>query len=598
MVKTAVEKPITTWQLELGATIDSTGKTHFKVWAPHHETLSVQIEGGRTSQMVRDESGFFIFETESIEPGDYYYYVFENGVLRPDPVSRSLPNCVHGPTEVIDPNAFQWNDHMWKGMDLRDAIIYELHVGTFTSEGTFEAVIDQLDHMKYLGVNCIEIMPIAQFPGRFNWGYDGASLFAPFSGYGGVEGFKHFVEACHQADIAVCLDVVYNHLGPEGNYLQEFGPYLSETYHTPWGKALNYDGPYSDSVRDFVIENALYWITEYHVDMLRLDAIHGIYDFSATPMLPELVDAVQEAGVQLGRTVHVTAESGQNDARAIRSKETGGYGLCGMWNDDFHHAAHVALTGEQGTYYSDFNGLRDLATALSQGFVFDGKYSNFRKRRFGNNTADLPFEQFIVSLQNHDQIGNRPLGDRLSTLVNGERLKIAACLTLLTPSVPMLFMGEEYGERAPFEYFVDYENERLMKSIFQGRKVEFHRQDMPFPGQESFDNSCLTWEFDQDLFALYRSLIAMRKMYPPKPEISGKDMHVYHTKGDKWLAWEYPTESGEWIGVLVYIGEGEATLSLPFQRQGGELLLATQAARGGELWHLSSETCLIFKFKT
>ncbi len=583
------------WELDLGANVDRMGNTAFKVWAPHHPSLSIHVLGKGNFSMHRDELGYFTLTTDQLGRGDRYYYLMGNGLMRPDPVSRALPEGVNGPTEVIDPSSFHWNDHEWKGLALREAIFYEVHVGTYTNRGTFDAVIDRLNYLKELGINCIEIMPLAQFPGRFNWGYDGASPYAPFHGYGGVNGFKAFVDACHQMGMAVCLDVVYNHLGPEGNYLEEFGPYLSNTYHTPWGKAYNYDGAYSDSVREYVVKNALYWVMEYHVDMLRLDAIHGIYDFSAIPLLSELVDAVQAAAKASGRLIHVVAESGQNDTRAIRSKEAGGYNLCALWNDDFHHAVHVALTGEQGTYYQDFNGLTDLAKALSKGFVYDGNYSLFRKRRHGNSASDLSLEQMVVFAQNHDQIGNRPMGDRLSTLVSKNRLKVAACLALVTPSVPLLFMGEEYGETAPFEYFVDYENEKLMRSIYEGRKKEFHRTDMPFPGKESFDNSRLTWKQDKELLTLYKSLIDLRKAYPPKEGIKGEEVLVYHESGQDWLAWEYPCEGGEWLGVIFYLGKESLTLSLPFQNVQGELLLATEKVVQNPRWEIPSDCCLIFK---
>lgn len=575
----------TSWELNLGASIDKQGNATFRVWAPRHTSLALQVEGAGKYPMSRDKNGFFTYKTRAVEPGDRYMYVMENGLARPDPVSRSLPQGVHGPTEVIDPSAFTWRDQEWQGLILRDAIFYEVHVGTYTKEGSFEALIGKLDYLKELGINCIEIMPLAQFPGRFNWGYDGASLYAPFSGYGGVDGFKRFVDAAHRAEIAVCLDVVYNHLGPEGNYLEEFGPYLSNTYHTPWGKALNYDGPYNDPVREYIIKNALYWINEYHVDMLRLDAIHGIYDFSAEPMLPELVQEVQK----IERPIHIIAESGQNDTRALRD-----HNLCALWNDDFHHAAHVTLTGETHTYYSDFNGLEDLAKALAQNFVYNGRYSEFRKRRHGNTSADLPFEQFLVFLQNHDQIGNRPLGERLTSLLSHERLKIAACLTLLTPAIPLLFMGEEYGETAPFEYFIDYQNEKLMRTIFEGRKREFRRTDMPFPGKESFDNSRLTWTQDPILLKLYQTLISMRKTHEPLPNLTSSDIHVYSQPEEEWLAWEFPTEKG-WLGVLIYLGHEKETLTLdlPFQHVVGELLLSTQPI--ATQWEIPSDTCLVMQ---
>lgn len=593
--KDKTEKKMIGWQLDLGAIVRNESVS-FCVWAPHHLSLSLKVVGKNTYPMQRGKEGYFTFESKGIEPGDRYFYVMESGLERPDPVSRSLPHGVHGPTEVVDPGTFKWSDRNWKGISLDNSILYEVHVGTFTHEGTFDAAIGKLDYLKNLGINCIELMPLAQFPGRFNWGYDGASLYAPFSGYGGVNGLKRLIDACHHADIAVCLDVVYNHLGPEGNYLEEFGPYFSHLYHTPWGKALNYDGAYSDIVRDFIIKNALHWIHEYHIDMLRLDAIHGIFDFSAIPMIEELGEAVQDAARCLEKNVHVIAESAQNDTRAIRPKKEGGWNLCGIWNDDFHHAAHVAFTGEQTTYYQDFKGIPDLAGILEKGFVYDGKYSEFRKRRHGNKSSDLPLEKFIVFVQNHDQIGNRPMGERLSGLVNKERLKVAACLTLLTPSIPMLFMGEEYGETAPFEYFVDYESESLMRSIYEGRKREFHRQDMPYPGRESFENSRLTWKQDPEVFALYKRLITLRKQYVPNPALRGSDQNVFFSDKESWLAWEFPTFNSQWLGVLIYLGkETNFSLSLPFQRVKKELVLSTQEVKQEKgKWQLPTDCGLIF----
>ncbi|MFZ0565307.1 MAG: malto-oligosyltrehalose trehalohydrolase [Chlamydiales bacterium] len=584
--------------LDLGANIQQDGSTSFKVWAPFHLSLAVEIEKKGIFPLLKQPEGYFSLTVEEVGTQDCYFYVMENGLNRPDPVSRSLPKGVHGPTQIIDPYSYEWQDGDWKGIDLRDCIFYELHVGTFTSEGTFEAIIEKLDYLIDLGVNCIEIMPVAQFPGRWNWGYDGASLYAPFSGYGGAEGLKQLVDASHQKGIAVCLDVVYNHLGPEGNYLGEFGPYFSEIYHTPWGKAFNYDGAYSDSVRDFVIKNALYWIVEYHIDALRLDALHGIYDFSASPMLPELVVEVKKISEALGKKIHILAETGLNDSRVVRPKEEGGWEMSALWNDDFHHAAHVSLTNERGTYYQDFEGLSDLAKALKRAFIYDGEYSVFRKKRHGNSAVGLSFEKFIVFIQNHDQIGNRPLGERLSVLVGRERLKLAALLLLMTPSPPLLFMGEEYGERAPFEYFVDYEEEQLMRSIYEGRKKEFHKEDMPFPGKESFDNSLLTWDMDRELFSLYRDLIAFRKQNLPKKGITGEDVQVYYSPEEEWLAWEYQAESGKWIGVICYLGKEKdfIRLKLPFKHLSqGKVLLSTQkiASLGGEGELTISSDCAV-----
>lgn len=591
------------WELDLGANYLGKGSTSFKVWAPSHLAISLKIVGKKTLPMNKTKHGYFHLEVEGAGPGDHYYYVLENGLARPDPVSRALPRGVHGPTEIVDANSFVWTDENWRGLHLRDCIFYETHVGTYTASGTFEGMIEKLSHIKDLGVNCIEIMPIAQFPGRWNWGYDGASLYTPFSGYGGARGLKTLVCACHNLGIAVCLDVVFNHLGPEGNYLGEFGPYFSDTYHTPWGKAFNYDGAHSDHVRDYIVKNAIYWIVEYHIDALRLDAIHGIYDFSASLMLKEMIEEVQDFGKAIDKKIHVIAESGLNDSRVLLSKDVGGIELCALWNDDFHHAAHVAFTGERTTYYGDYQGLADLAKALTHGFVYDGQYSPFRKKRHGNSSAGIPFEKFIVFIQNHDQVGNRPLGDRFSTSIGHNRLKVGACILLLTPLIPMIFMGEEYGEKAPFEYFVDFEDEKLMRSIYEGRIREFHRDDMPFPGKESFDNSKLSWDLEatksKEILKLYRDLIAIRKKYPPKPELNSDGIKVYYSPEEEWLAWEYQTEPNNWIGVLCYLGKEKdfLTLLLPFSEvTNQQLLLSTQNIdwkKSSEKITIPSETALV-----
>ncbi|NGX61441.1 MAG: Malto-oligosyltrehalose trehalohydrolase [Chlamydiae bacterium] len=551
-------------ELSLGAKVGEK-TTSFRVWAPHHLSLSLHLLGKGMFRMERDKEGYFSFNLERVSPGDRYFYTFGNGLERPDPVSRFLPDGVHGPTEIVDPKSFSWDDLSWKGIPLQEQIFYEIHVGAYTKEGTFYSLIDKLPYIKKLGVTCLEIMPISQFPGRWNWGYDGASPYAPYSGYGGPQGLKELVKAAHAHSLGICLDVVYNHLGPEGNYLAEFGNYFSDTYRTPWGKALNYDGPYSDHVRHYIIQNALYWLSEYHIDALRLDAIHGIYDFSASPMLPELIKEVRLLGQEQGRNIHVIAESGFNDARILHPEEKGGWDLCGVWNDDFHHAMHVTLTGEKTTYYSDFSGLPDLARSLSGGFVYEGQYSSFRKRRHGNSCKGIPYEKFLIFSQNHDQAGNRPWGERLASLVEKEPAKLAACFTLLTPATPLLFMGEEYGEKASFEYFVDYKDERLMRSIFEGRKRESHRTDMPFPGKESFDNSQLSWEFDHDLLTLYQKLISLRKQFPPAPHLTTGDLHVSYSEEESWIAWEYPTKNGSWLGVFCYLGEEAQAFSLPFR---------------------------------
>ncbi|MCH9625458.1 MAG: Malto-oligosyltrehalose trehalohydrolase [Chlamydiales bacterium] len=596
MTKTIQQLQSAPWKLDLGAQFNKNGTTTFKVWAPHHYAISLQILGKPILPMHRDANGYFTIEANEIYPGERYTYVLENGLQYPDPVSRSLPEGVHGPSEIVDPNSYVFYDTTWKGLNLRDLIFYEIHVGTFSSHRTFEGVIQKLDYLKNLGINCIEIMPIAQFPGQWNWGYDGASLYAPYSGYGGVEGFKQLVDTCHAKGIAVCLDVVYNHLGPEGNHLSEFGPYFSNTYHTPWGKAFNFDGAYSDHVREYVIKNALYWITEYHIDVLRLDAIHGIYDFSASVMLAELTKEIKQLQEKLDRKIHVVAEAGLNDSKVVRPHKVGGLSIDGMWNDDFHHAAHVMLTGERDTYYIDFNGLNDLSKVLTKGSVYTGQYSPFRKKRHGNSFEEIPFEKLIVFLQNHDQIGNRPLGERLSTLLGLESQQIAACLLLMTPYIPLLFMGEEYGETAPFEYFVDFQDEKLMRSIYEGRKREFHRQEMPFPGRESFVNSCLTWKADPEIFQTYADLIHLRKKYPAKPEMLTESMSVYFSKEHDWIAWEYPTEEEKWIGVFCHLSK-EKTLEIetPFHSVAGkrELFSTKSIDLSQKTWEIPKECAFV-----
>lgn len=558
-----------TWSLKLGANLQPNGETTFKVWAPFHSTLELKIQGKGSFSLERDNWGYFAAVLGDVKAGDTYCYHFENGNERPDPVSRALPLGVQKVTEIVDTH-FDWSDGDWRGLDFRELVIYELHVGTFTSQGTFESIIEKIPYLKYLGINCIEIMPVTECPGRWNWGYDGVSIYAPTLRYGGVNGLKKLVDACHKENIAVCLDVVYNHLGPEGNYTNEFGPYFSNAYKTPWGDTYNYDGAYSDHVREYVIQNALYWLSEYHMDVLRLDAIHGIFDFTARPMLLELREQTLALEKNLKRKIHVVAESDLNDVKVIHPE---GWNYSGVWQDDFHHSVHVALTGESRGYYQDFTGLPDIAKALRSGFVYDGKYSAYRKRRHGNSSEGLPFEKFVICSQNHDQIGNRPFGERLSSLVGKKSLKLAALFCLMTPNTPLLFMGEEYGEKAPFQYFVDL-GEELMRAIFEGRKEELGLEEIPYPGVEAFNNSRLTWNIDEEILTLYRSLISLRKEYLPKKGIDKRHIRVYYSLENEWIAWEYKTEKRGWIGVFCYLGKkGPLKLKMPFKKAGSRRIL-------------------------
>jgi maltooligosyltrehalose trehalohydrolase len=512
---------------EVGTTYLGSGRTRFAVWAPRLSRLAVRITGPAPRDPIplpRLPGGWFAATLDEVWPGTRYRYVLDDDRERPDPAARALPEGVHGPAEVVDPAAFAWTDAGWRGKPLKDMVLYEVHVGTFTPEGTFDAILPRLPALRDLGVTALELMPVASFPGSRDWGYDGVGLFAPQRSYGGPAGLQRLVDACHALGLAVVLDVVYNHLGPEGNYLAEFGPYFTDRYRTPWGQAVNFDGEGSRGVRDFVLANALVWIRDYHLDGLRLDAVHSIFDESPLHILRELNDALQRLARRLGRIVPVVAESDLNDRRVIDPVRRGGYGLAGQWSDDFHHALHVLLTGERGGYYADFGSLAQLGKAYTDGFVYDGIYSGYRGQVHGTPTRDLPAERFVVCTQNHDQVGNRAQGERLSALVDFERLKLAAVALLLSPAVPLLFMGEEYGEIVPFMFFADFGDPALRAAVTRGRREEFAAfgwtGEVPDPQDPAtFSRSKLKWgrreqEPHRWLLDLYRTLLRLRREYP------------------------------------------------------------------------------------
>jgi maltooligosyltrehalose trehalohydrolase len=472
--------------------------------------------------------GYFSAAVEEITPGALYRYYLDGQTERPDPASRFQPQGVHGPSEVVDTD-FAWTDNGWFGIPLEQYVLYELHVGTYTPQGTFDAIIPRINELRDLGITAIELMPVAQFPGNRNWGYDGVYPFAVQNSYGGPAALKRLVDACHQHGMAVVLDVVYNHLGPEGNYLADFGPYFADLYRTPWGQAINFDGPQSDNVRRYFVENALQWITEFHVDALRLDAIHAIVDPSARPFLEELSTVIHAKANQLKRKVFLIAESNRNDARVLSPREAGGLELDAVWNDDFHHSLHVSLTGEQNGYYQDFSGTGDLARAFREGFVYQGQYSKHRQRRQGTSSRQISAHRFVVFSQNHDQVGNRSAGNRLPQLVSFEQLKLAAATVLFSPYIPLLFMGEEYGEPAPFSYFVSHGDPALVESVRTGRKAYLARsqwrEEMADPQEErTFLRSILNcelraeghhrllWSFYQELLRLRRDLPALSRL--------------------------------------------------------------------------------------
>lgn len=533
-------------ELNLGAVYLEDGRCRFCVWSPDAEKVEVRIvsPSERIVPLERGDRGYHQATIEGIEPGSLYLYRLDGGKQRPDPASRFQPQGVHGPSQVIHPH-FEWKDADWFGLRLEDYIIYELHVGTFTAEGTFDAIVLHLDELKDLGVTAIELMPVAQFPGIRNWGYDGVFPFAVQNSYGGPEGLGRLVNACHQQGLAVVLDVVYNHLGPEGNYLGDFAPYFTERYRTPWGAAINFDGSHSDEVKRFFTENALYWITEFHIDALRLDALHAILDLSARPFLEELATAVREQAERIGRRVYLIAESDLNDTKLIRSQESGGYGLDAQWNDDFHHALHTLLTGEHGGYYQDFGKIAHLAKAFTEGYVYSGQYSAYRRRRHGNSSQMLTARKFVVCSQNHDQVGNRMFGKRLSQLVSLEELKLAATAVLLSPFIPLLFMGEEYGEPAPFPYFVSHSDPALVEAVRRGRQEEFAaftwKGEPSDPQDEAtFLQAKLNPKLRQEgqhkvLLDFYKELIRLRHTFPALKLLSKDHMEVAGHEKDKIL---------------------------------------------------------------
>ncbi|HVV45360.1 MAG TPA: malto-oligosyltrehalose trehalohydrolase [Bryobacteraceae bacterium] len=446
--------------------------SEFHVWAPHAKTVDVMI-GDRRVPMTRHSREWWSASVADAEPGTDYAFSLDGGKPLPDPRSPWQPYGVHGASRTVDHSAFEWTTRSWQPPPLSSAIIYELHIGTFTPKGTFESAIDRLDYLKNLGITHVEIMPVAEFPGDRGWGYDGVDLFAPHHAYGGPEGMKTLIDACHRAGLAVILDVVYNHLGPDGNYLGLFGPYYTQQHHTPWGEAVNLDGAGSIEVRRFFCDNALMWLRDYHVDGLRLDAIHAIFDSSAIHFLEQLSREVEELEAATGRHFFLIAESDLNDPRVVTPREAGGFGFNAQWSDDFHHAVHTLLTGESAGYYADFGRMRDLAAALQDVFVYGGRESAHRGRAHGKPVRGLSGHRFIACIQNHDQVGNRAKGERIGALAGIARQKIGAALLLCGPSVPMLFQGEEFGAATPFQYFTNHSDPELGAAVSKGRREEF-----------------------------------------------------------------------------------------------------------------------------
>jgi len=531
------------WRAERGVVLENGGAT-FTLWAPSATKVVLSVATGdalgeHAMSAVEGEPGVLFAHLPGVRAGDRYGYRLDGSEPLPDPASRAQPDGVHGLSEVVDPHAFRWDDEHWPGLALADFLVYELHIGTFTRDGTFDAAAARLPELLAMGVTAVEVMPIASFPGTRNWGYDGVDLYAPQQSYGGPDGFRRFVNAAHALGLAVVLDVVYNHVGPEGNYLERFGPYFTDAHCTPWGRAINYDGRGSDEVRRWARDNALHWIADYHVDALRLDAVHGIFDFGAVAFLEELSDAVHALGRRLHRKVQLLAESDLNDPRLVRSPEQGGFGLDAQWADDVHHTIHATLTGERSGYYADFQGVATIADVYREPFFYARRYSPFRGRTHGRPATDVPKKRFVVSAQNHDQVGNRPEAERLAVLVSPEKQRLAAALVLLSPYLPMLFMGEEYGETAPFLYFTDHGDPALVEAVREGRKREFreiehHGSPSDAQAAETFERSRLNWERRSrepgaSLLRLYTDLAALRREEPAlRPAESELLVHGEH----------------------------------------------------------------------
>jgi maltooligosyltrehalose trehalohydrolase len=523
---------------EIGAVFHPDRGTTFTVWAPLAEQVDVVLQQPeeRIIPLQREAFGYWTARAEDAGPGSRYMFRLNGETDRPDPASQSQPEGVHKASEVVDQTSYTWHDREWKSLPLEQLIIYELHVGTFSEEGTFAGVIKKLPELKDLGITAIEIMPVSQFAGSRNWGYDGVYPFAAQSSYGGPQGLKELVDACHQQEIAVILDVVYNHMGPEGNYLNDFGPYFTDKYKTPWGAALNFDDAQSDHVRNFFLQNALMWLREYHIDALRLDAVHAILDTGAKHFLQELQEHVNWLQEQTGRHYLLIAESDLNDVRLLNPIPAGGYSLAAQWMDDYHHAIHTLVTGEQDGYYSDYGKPEQLLKALKHGFIYNGTYSEYRQRTIGSDATALPAQQFVVCSQNHDQVGNRMLGERLTQLVSFEMLKVVAGLVLLSPFTPMLFMGEEYGEKNPFQFFVSHTDEDLVEAVRKGRKEEFSafawQGEAPNPQSvETFNRSKLQHSYQTNqqqnqLREFYKALIHLRKTAPALAKPSKENLEA------------------------------------------------------------------------
>lgn len=575
-----------TASIEIGAVLKSGQRCQFTLWGPNLDSAEVKLvsPAEKSISMQKLDDGFWTALVENISEGTEYFYHINQSETLPDPASQYQPDGVHGPSCVVDHTTYTWQDGEWANIPLQDYVIYELHIGTFTEAGTFDAAIAHLPRLKELGISAIEIMPVAQFPGARNWGYDGVCPYAVQNSYGGPGGLKRLVDACHQQGLAVILDVVYNHFGPEGNYTGFYGPYITQKYNTPWGGAINFDDAWSDGVRQYFVENVLYWLRHFHIDGLRLDAIHAIYDFSAKHFLADVAEGVGALSDELDKPHYLIAESDLNDSRIIRSPAQGGYGLDAQWSDDFHHALHTLLTHENEGYYQDFDSCNALAIAIRDRFVYSGQYSPFRLRRHGNSVTDLPSTQFVVCAQNHDQIGNQMLGKRFAEKISFEGLKLAAGTLITSPYLPMLFMGEEYADPAPFVYFIDHGDPDLVRAVAEGRKREFedfHALGEPMPAHEesTFQKAKLNWDLQYDghhnvLWQYYQQLLQLRSQLGLNKPSFSKEIRAESDEAQRLVYYQREMTDGQ---VLVLMNFNSAVSTL-------------EVAPPGQAWYLKIDS--------
>ncbi len=566
-------------------------KSSFTVWAPLVSKVELEIHsekaGTRVLPMQSEPYGYWYTEITDVRPGDRYGYKLDDSQVYPDPASRSQPDGVQGLSEIITSHSYAWNDAFWQGRPLSEMIIYELHIGTFTPEGTFESAIGKLDYLLELGINTIELMPIAQFPGSRNWGYDGVFPFATQNSYGGANGLKQLVDACHQKGIAVFLDVVYNHIGPEGSYLHYYGPYFSTKYTPVWGHPFNFDEPHSDEVRNYFIENALMWFEECHIDALRMDATDHILDFGSKHFMMELSEEIQALKEKTGKQFLLVAERDLNDVTVLRPLDQYGYSFDGQWLDNFHHALRALATNDRSHYYADFGDITHLQKAFEHSYVYNGNYSHYRKRTHGVSAQAYDYNRFVVFSQNHDQVGNRLLSDRLSTQVSPEMLRVIAGTYLLSPYVPLLFMGEEYGETNPFYFFISHNDLELIQAVREGRKKEFmgfQKEGMEYldpQSEETFRQSKLSWNYQEAghklLWDYYRKLIAIRKSQPAFQNFSRSGTKCWVEK-DCVLIWQHQALDPQDCTVLCMANFGKSATEITLPTGDWKPLLNSQTA--------------------